>query len=138
MYGIASCIHLAVDDDDIADLQRSHLFLGQRRSEYYFAASERETGFLGHFVDRALGIPVKPMGNRSSLRIECHTEPAKGPAIVGNGHKKTRRETIGGRDLATDQRYLSTKSHGSDTQGIGLFHDLGFKLCQLGYRVHVI
>ncbi len=69
---------------------------------------------------------------------ERHSEPSKGPAIVGHGDEETRGQTVRGRDLASDQRRLPTEAHGADAEAVRLLHDLGLELCQLRHGIQII
>ena len=95
-----------------------------------FAAGERKARTLGHFFDRARGIAIEPVGDRAAGSVEPDAEAAEGPAIVGDRDEEAGGQTVGGADLAADQRHFAAEAHGADAEAVGFVHDLAFEARQ--------
>ena len=52
VHGVAAGEHPARDQHDVADLERAHLLLGERRLQRHFAARAREARLIEHRDDR--------------------------------------------------------------------------------------
>ncbi len=70
--------------------------------------------------------------------VQQHAQPAERPAVISDRDKETRRQAIGGGDLAANQGDEAAKAHGADPQLVGLLHDFLLELRQHGIGIHVV
>src|SRR5690349_20129985 len=136
--GITSRVNLAADEDDVADLERADLFLGQRTAENDLAAGALEAGLIGHRRDWRGRIAIEPLLDGARLRVEHDPEAAERPAVVGNGDKEAGGQTIEHADLAADERRAPAKTHRADAELVDLAHDRRFELCKPRIGVDVV
>ena len=142
MDRVASGIHAAGDQDDIADFQRADLLVGDRRLQPYFAAGPREAGrqlFRRQHRHRGrVPLAIEPLRDRAGPRVQRDAEAAEGPAVVGDGNEEARRQPVERADLAADQRRLAAEPHRPDRQLVGRVHDRVLDLREPRIRVRVV
>ena len=142
MHGVAAGEHASGDQHDVADLERPHLRVGDRRLQRDLASRAREAGGddlrRQHRLRRVGPVAVQPLGDRAGRRIEPHAETAEGPAVVRDRNEEAGRQPVERADLAADERRLAAESHRPDRQPVRLVHDRRLERRQPRIRVRVV
>ena len=138
MHGVAPGERRARNEDEVADLERPHILLAERRPQRHFAAGARESGLIEHRNDRVRRIAIQPAVDRAGRRIQRDAQAAKRPAVVCHRHEERSRETVEHADLAADERDVAAESHRADLEIVHGRHDRRLELRQPRIRIHVV
>ena len=114
MHRVSAGVDGAGDQNDVADLQRTHLLVRHRCAQRHFATGALEASLVGHRGDRRRRVSVEPLRDLAAASVDDHAKAAKRPAIVRNRHEKAGGNPIEHPDLAPDQRRAAAKPHRSN------------------------
>ena len=138
MDGVSTREHRSRQKHDVADFERSNHVFSNWRIDSDFSTRPGEAGLIEHRNNRMRRIAVEPLRDRAVRGAEHDAETTEGPAVVGDGHKKARRQSIERADLAANQGHLAAKSHRTDVERIHRRHDRRLELTQPRIGIHVV
>ncbi len=127
---VTAGVHAAAQQDNVADLERSHGRFVQRGGERNLAARALEARLV-HHRNRGHGrIAIQPLRDVAAASVEDDAQPPEGPAVVRHGDEKAGRQTVERAGLAANERNAPAKAHRAYAQRVHSAHDLGFEFCQ--------